>query len=300
MRRTRSPWEYALFAIPAVFVIAGILYLSKHHDLGVRSLASVKESPEDVSQLRQARQKVARKIAQLQEDEDTPDQDLKASVPVAPVTKARGPASGPVSEAACTSVEYPGRSPESAKPTAVEWAAVMKEFHGAKFQVSHWLSEHKSQFSEKTFQWMQSRVSDAELMSPPQDQAPDLSWRGIGVLGELNTKVPLISVGAGVIKWVAEKPQRARFEFARLLAQTWAPCEIAKVDATAPWKDLVACLDLSAEADPAKVCGPGSFSEAGWAVSSAIAAVASPPGCRIPAFEKATVADCMKKSGVQL
>ena len=302
MRRTRSLWQYALFAVPAVFVAVGLTFLSKHHDFGGRTIASVTASPEDHSQLKRVQQSVQKKIAQMDEDEDAPVQDLKVDKAEAiahPTDATRAPAAA-ADSGVCTSTEFPGKSPESVKPTAAEWQAVMREFHAAKTQVGQWLVAHKTQFSEKTFQWMQARVTGAQLISPPADSMPDLSWRGIGVIGESDTQAPVIRVGGGMIKWVAEKPQRARFEFARLLAQAWAPCEIAKIDTKAPWKDLVSCLDLSVEADPEKVCGAGSYSEAAWAVSSVVAAAASPPGCRIPAFDKVTVADCAKKMGVPL
>ena len=72
MRRTRSFWQYALFVVPAVFVAVGLTFLSKHHDFGGRTIASVTASPEDHSQLKQVQQSVQKKIAQMDEDEDAP------------------------------------------------------------------------------------------------------------------------------------------------------------------------------------------------------------------------------------
>ena len=103
----------------------------------------------------------------------------------------------------------------------------------------------------------------------------------------------MIRVGGGFFKLVTKNPARARFELARLLAQTWSPCEMHKLGGQAPWKGFLSCMQMSAQADPAKDCGPSSFSETGWAVSSALAAVASPPGCRIPAFDQKPVSRCL-------
>jgi hypothetical protein len=246
---------------------------------------------------------VQQQVADLQQDQDEPDEDLKTTEKAFPVVAVGTPENRKPAAAAdgmCTAVENPVKSLDSVKPTAAQWEAVMKEFHTAKASVTHWLSDHKGQFSEKTLQWMNKRVADTELIRPPTASQPDLAWRGIATLGNLNAATPGISVGGGMIQWVIAHPERARFEFARLLAQNWAPCEVAKVDATAPWKDLVQCLDLSVEADPSKACGAGSYSEAGWAVSSVVGAAASPPGCKLPAFDNASVAGCVKKMGVQL
>jgi hypothetical protein len=74
-------------------------------------------------------------------------------------------------------------------------------------------------------------------------------------------------------------PQRSRFEIARLVAQSWAPCELERIGATQPWGALLQCLNVDSGS-----CGVGSYSESGWAVSTAVAAFVAPPGCEVPAL----------------
>ena len=308
MRRMRSQWQYVLFAVPVLVVAAGITVVNKRQSTSVRAPASVdssKESPASVSQVHELGKKLKQKLAKMEEDEDAPEQDLRVAEPAfaaagAPAFKTSEPVRESASPGQCVSEEFPGRSPETAQISKIGWESVMEEFHGAKSLLTSWLEAHRSQFSEKTYQWMSDRISDARLQRPPSAEEPDMSWRGIGAVTYLSGKTPMIRVGAGFEKWVTEKPKRARFELARLLAQTWAPCEMAKVDSSAPWNAFVSCMDLGKEADPSKACASGTFSEAGWAVSSAIAAAASPPGCKIPAFDRAPAAECLKKIGVSL
>jgi hypothetical protein len=300
MRRTRSYWQYFLFAVPVVVVALGAQYLSKHP--ASRTIASAKGSPEDYSQMHDLQQKLKQKFVKLNEDEDAPEQDLKikgtktSADAKDKVEQTRDPASA----GQCAPEEFKGKGPEGGQISKKDWGIVMDQFHDSKTRLIGWLTEHKAQFSEKTYLWMSSRISEARLQRPPSEEEPDLAWRGIGVATELNSKVPLIRVGSGFAEWINQKPQRARFELTRLLAQTWSPCEMQQVDSTSPWTGFLTCMDMSAEADAGKACGNNTYSEAGWAVSSAVAAAASPPGCRIPAFEKASSAQCAKKMGVSL
>jgi hypothetical protein len=310
----RSPWQYLLFAVPVLIIAISVsLVTHKKSTLDARTPASVVPADEP-GQLHELKTRITKKIQKLEEDEDVPEEDLRVASPtqaavigpslteppqvVAVDLKDRN--REPAASGECVTEEFPGRSPETAQISKTGWDAVMEEFHGAKTQLAAWLDAHKSRFSEKTYQWMGKRIADARLQRPPSSDEPDLSWRGTGSVSAMSDQTLLIRVGAGFEKWVSEKPQRARFELARLLAQAWAPCEMAKVDSSAPWKDFVSCMDLVNEADPAKACGKSTVSEAGWAVSSAIAAQATPPGCKIPAFNRAPASECLKKIGVEL
>ena len=317
----RSPWQYLLFAVPVLVVAISVSLVTRKKDsLNARVPASVPPvetavvPTDDHGHLHELKTKITKKIQKLEEDEDVPEEDLRVAAPIksgAPATATSESAQivavdfgkttrEPASPGECVSEEYPGRSPETAQISKTGWDAVMDEFHGAKAQLTSWLEAHKNQFNEKTYQWMAKQIANARLQRPPSADEPDLSWRGIGSVSSMSDQTPLIRVGAGFEKWVAEKPKRARFELARLLAQSWAPCEMAKVDSSAPWKDFVSCMDIQKEADPTQACGKNSVSEAGWAVSSAIAAQAAPPGCKIPAFNRAPASECLKKIGVEL
>jgi hypothetical protein len=316
MRRTRSLWQNALFLVPVFFVTAGIFYLSKNHTgvwpkawqkALVRSPAS-SDSPESVQQLHaaqtSAKQKLKQQIAKMNEDEDTPTEDL-ALTPKAPAEKGEEtaqvspPSDSKGAAAFCTAEEFPGKGPDAAHISQKDWESVMEQFHFAKASLSSWLKNHKKQFSEKTYQWMNAQIADARLQRPPSEDEPDVAWRGILVPGveksEAGQSTPVIRVGGGFVKLIAAQPARARFELSRILAQSWAPCSIHQVDPTSPWKDFLTCMNMEGEADAAKACVHHSYSEAGWAVSSAIAAVAAPPGCRVPAFAGETTSACMKK-----
>jgi hypothetical protein len=298
MRRMRPHWQYFLFAVPAVAVALGVQILSKN------SKYSAGRSPAATTSTLQ------NKLAQLNQDEDEPTEDLSKSAKEPKKTKDLKVAEAKTIPAAadangvCISIEYPGRGPENAAISNDDWHTIIGQFHNAKSLLTAWLEAHQSQFSKKTYQWMSTQVTGALLQRPVNPPAvneePDLMWRGVAVLDEGKTGAPVVRVGGGFAKLVLSQPERGRFEFARVLAQTWAPCQIAKVDATSPWKGFLGCMKLDGEADATKACGQNTYSEAGWAVSSAVAAIASPPGCRIPAFEKISATECVKKVGVSL
>jgi hypothetical protein len=111
----------------------------------------------------------------------------------------------------------------------------------------------------------------------------------------LDAKQPLIRIGSGFMKLSRQQPDRARYEIARVIAQTWAPCELKVAGASQGetlWNPLLACLGMSGGD---KGCVAGSSSEAGWAVSSTLAMTLANPGCTIPAFKEVAQAECWKK-----
>src|SRR6185437_13304866 len=123
--------------------------------------------------------------------------------------------------------------PDAPEISKADWHHVMDQFHDAKDLLAAWLTDHQAKFPPKTYEWMHNQVTEARLerpaVPPVIDEEPDLSWRGIGVY---EGGAPLIRVGSGFARLVSSDPVRARFELARLLAQTWSPCEMAKVAKT--------------------------------------------------------------------
>src|SRR5690606_26170291 len=149
---------------------------------------------------------------------------------------------------------------------------------------------NRANIGEKAAGLMEERVRGLRLQRPPAAEEPDLSWRGIASLTE-DSLGYMVRVGGGFIKLAQKDPPRARFELARLLAQSWAPCELTKngVDGAAIWAPLLKCLGVEEKAG----CAAGSYSEAGWAISTTLAAVVANPGCTVPAFAEAERAKCV-------
>ncbi|MCM2324576.1 MAG: hypothetical protein NDJ90_15055, partial [Oligoflexia bacterium] len=89
-----------------------------------------------------------------------------------------------------------------------------------------------------------------------------------------------------------KQPARGKFELARLVAQTWSPCELQKLQAAQAWDPVLECLEVRESG----ACNVGTYSEAGWAVSSVVAATIAPPGCTLPALTRTDVVACLKKA----
>ena len=142
---------------------------------------------------------------------------------------------------------------------------------------------------------MEKHIQEVKLQRPPVADEPDLAWRGVAVLGKDLDGEPMIRMGNGFLKLLVREPERGKFELARLAAQTWAPCEFQSGDQKAqsamPWGALVKCLGVQ---EP-NACGPGTYSEAGWAVSTVLAYKVANPGCKIPALAESSVAACVNE-----
>jgi hypothetical protein len=93
------------------------------------------------------------------------------------------------------------------------------------------------------------------------------------------------------VKFLTKDRQRAKFELTRLVAMAWTPCELKRVGVSEePWNPLLKCLGIN----DAQACQTSSYSETGWAVSSAIAAQVAPPHCTLPAFSEEHARQCVK------
>jgi hypothetical protein len=191
--------------------------------------------------------------------------------------------------------EYRGMLPPGGSITMAQWRMVMSVFHLAKRDVLQWLTEHRSAFSKAVAEYMEADVRELRLQRPPTPDYPDLAFRGIGLWTRPPGERPIIKLGGGFASLATHHPLRAKFELARLIVQTLSPCELRnspiahELPASGAWQTLLSCLVVQDE----NACQPGSFSEAGWAVSTAIAAVASPPGCTIPAFAPGASESCL-------
>jgi hypothetical protein len=190
----------------------------------------------------------------------------------------------------CSRVELKGSAPGASAVTREDWSKVIAVFHDAKEDLAAWLGNGGGSVPRAERARMIARMSSVKIQRPPAAEEPDLSWRGIGVLGELNKDEPLVRVGTGFVRLVNEDRARAKFEVARLLAQTWAPCELAKAKLEAQvWSPLLKCLKVTEDS-----CADQSYSEAGWAISTSIASAVAPLACAIPAFADPQVASCAK------
>src|SRR6185437_16809974 len=254
MRRMRDfPWAYLFLAAPAIAVAVGIQYSIRHsHPLK----SSGDETTLKPSAFREGSD-AARDVAS-EKDVESQDQDRELDVGqpektrVAAVTKrdeVKRTDDRPVLDSTpggvCSSIEFKGDGPDHTKISQAQWARVMKEFHGVKGDLLSWLDSHKQQIADKTAKVMDAQIRSLRLQRPPQQDEPDLNWRGIGVFAHDATGVGIVRMGSGFVKLMEKQPSRARFELARLVAQAWSPCEIVAFDDHKAWDPLLQCLGVS-------------------------------------------------------
>lgn len=213
--------------------------------------------------------------------------------PVVPVaeTATRDPAS--VGENVCSLLEFRGEG--SAVATRSEdWQRILGQYADVKREFLKWLEQHRTDFPEKVRTFMEKQILSVKLQRHPVKSDPDLAWRGIGVFG-YDGQAPIIRLGSGFSRLSEKQPTRAKFELARLIAQSILPCEITRVfggtEGLDSWAPLLKCLQVR----ESQVCAPGSYSESGWAISSTVATAVSTPGCTIPAFRSPELARCLKR-----
>lgn len=209
-----------------------------------------------------------------------------------PAAKQYGDVFGELSSGGkCMSIEYRGEGMTGTQITPKEWAKVVDQFLEVKKDLGDWLGKNRKNFPEKVALTMERRLRQVRLQKPPVAEEPDLAWRGIGVFAKDQNDNPIVRLSPGFVKLVTKQPTRSRFELARLIAQSWAPCELARFEAQEAWQPMLSCLNVK----EGNACGTGSYSEGGWAVSTAIATIVAPPGCTVPAFAQPEYAQCVKK-----
>ena len=194
----------------------------------------------------------------------------------------------------CSAAEYRGPGIEKAGVSADDWKIQMSAFHAAKRDLLSWIGSYSAGMSPKLAQAMEAQVSELRIQRPPTTENPDLGWRGIGVLMRDSQNQLILRLGGGFPKLTARAPERARFELVRQMAQVWSPCELGSLageaDSSKFWKPLLKCLGV----DESQACEMGSYSEAGWAVSTAVAAVIAPPKCTVPVFRNLKYRACLE------
>jgi hypothetical protein len=308
--REFSIGHYVAVAVPVLGMAFGIHYLIKHRPApgtetadvlkpsqvkgdkkGSRKIASAMgEKNLDRRALKGGAESAEGAYAEAETGSEAAERDA-AHEPSAKLAAAANDAAATGKD--CAPVEYRGNGPEHTKVTKAEWAAVMDQFHDAKDQLAKWLHQNRAAIPEATYSMMERQVKNLKIQRPPSADEPDLAWRGIGVYTQGNDNEALIKIGGGFVKLANRHPARAKFEIARLVAQSWAPCELARAsnaETSTAWAPLMKCLGLA----EGQGCGQGTFSEAGWAVSTTVAASVSPPGCSIQAFNDPELAKCLK------
>lgn len=190
----------------------------------------------------------------------------------------------------CAAIEYRGLGPDRTRVTKGEWITVMDQFHAAKHGLLSWLEKRKREVPAPVFEAMSNQVKNLKIQRPPAAEEPDLSWRGIGVYTQNSEGEPIVKLGGGFVRLSTRHPARARFEMSRLVAQSWAPCEMSKLAAGAEttWSPLLKCLGVN----ESQGCGAGTYSEGGWAISTTLAKAVAGPGCLVPAFKDPSLAKC--------
>jgi hypothetical protein len=233
----------------------------------------------------------SRLAAKLNEMASAPDWlDTAARVPAAvsdenAVSRIHGEGEG---TNVCSSVEPAGLGKESALMPNQAWTRVQELFFDARQALLAWLSDHRSKLPPQTFEFMQARIRASKLQRAPAGD-PDLAWRGIVIATTDALGDPVVKLGSGFFTLVFKDTKRARFELTRVLAHAWAPCELTARKLAQPWDAYLRCMGFHAEG---LGCGAGEYSEAGWAVSSAIASTVASPGCELPAFNDSVHQDC--------
>jgi len=190
----------------------------------------------------------------------------------------------------CAAIEYRGPGLRAAAVTPREWKTVMDQFHDAKARLVKWLEANRARLPQKTYEVLVSETKEIRLQRPPAAAEPDLAWRGIVALSS-DEKGPLIRAGGGFPKLVRRHPAWSRFELARAIAQRWAPCSLLSLGVESPWTPLLDCIGAPGR----EGCEAGSYSEAAWAVSTAVASIVSGPGCDVPAFAPPAIKACLKR-----
>jgi hypothetical protein len=199
------------------------------------------------------------------------------------------------SKGVCQAAEFVGAGPEHVRFTRENWKGVMELYHGAKKELLGWLSKNRASMPEETASLMERQVRELRVRRPPSSDEPDLSWRGIAALSMDDTGLPIVHLGGGFLSLMRADRIRARFELTRVVAQIWNPCELARVGAANPWTGLTECLGV-AQAPEEVACGEGTYSEAGWAISTALAARVADPGCKVPALVGANRKSCLQSA----
>ncbi len=291
MRRTRLG-----FAIGTVITAAaGATYYVG----GIEMIPQLSFLKRDSAHLKEKEKQVSEKIHKMVENEtdevSATSRKEKGADPatfevVVGKTTSAGTTAGAVTGDArsCSAIEYAGSGPDALRVDSGVWSRFMADYHQAKEELVDWLHRNRESFPKAQLARMELEIRETRVMRPQAQVEPDLTWRGIaawtrpraGTIVE-NERPALINISDGFLKLYQKDRSRARFEMTRVLAQAWSSCEMG-AGKFAAWDGLMQCLGVS---DEQKGCTAGVVSEGSWAASTAVAALVSPPGCEIPAFQ---------------
>jgi hypothetical protein len=189
----------------------------------------------------------------------------------------------------CESFEFLTPDPASAAPSDAEWAPMLEMYRATKNKLIDYASQFEAELTPPVLEAMKEKMKAVRIYRPPGTDEPDLAFRGIGIYSQASGGTPVLRIGPGFVSLFEQHPERARFEMARLLAQAWAPCEFPAAPEGPVFNSLLKCLGV----DQKLGCDPRGFSDAGWALSTALANAVAYPGCEIPGLKTESVRACI-------
>lgn len=180
----------------------------------------------------------------------------------------------------------------SGESPAIQQEKIIQMFEDSQARLLLWLKRNENQFSHSDQMRMKKRVEEARLNWASQEHLPDLMWREIVIWNESHSEDQVeVTVSPRFEKLIRLQPRRAQFEMTRALAQSWAPCQMHPDQPVTIWTEYLNCMGMIDSGS----CHFTSYSEAGWAISSALASVVAGPGCVLPAFTTGMRLSCLKK-----
>lgn len=189
----------------------------------------------------------------------------------------------------CQPFEYLAGGPATVAAMDKKWPALKKQFHKAKADLQSFIATQSGKLKTEEINAFKEKVAELRILRPVTTEEFDLLYRGIGTWVRDQAGRELLRVSPGLIKMVELNPARSQFEITRLVAQALSPCALEKIGATQAWSEFLSCMDLK---DISADCKEGGYSEAGWAVSSALAQATTDPQCTVPAFKTDSGAKC--------
>ncbi len=201
--------------------------------------------------------------------------------------------SGDQKETSCSAVEYLGHGLKRTRISVADWKWLKGRIGVVKRRLSRWLKNNEKAFPSPVRAHLNAQLEQLKWMPPPSLEDPQLSWRGIGTWIEGTKKSPLIRLGGGFLTLARKKPERAEFELARLMVQSWSPCILEKAKLENPWNPLLKCMGIESRKCNGQGYSPDDSLEDVWAVSTSIALRVSSSNCSVPFVMKPDVQFCL-------
>jgi hypothetical protein len=195
---------------------------------------------------------------------------------------------GKSADGVCVPIEYRATLVDNITMERQDWEQILHMVDSVKKELMAWITNNEKTLKTDTAQLLKERFWRLHILKASASHHPDLNWRGVGVLDGTTTSDPTLWLGGGLLDLVKKNPQRARFELARILAQLISPCQAPALETY--WDDYLKCAEPTIE----RSCAYAGISETGWATSTALAAVVSPPDCALPAFRDGKALKCLQ------